>query len=343
VRVWDLEGGAPLGSHAGHRGRITSLSLTQSGDRVAAGCEDGAAYVWGRRTPHSPQHWDSPGYVGRTLAASADGRCVATCATADRRLRAWRDGRELPLDPAPSFAHCAAFDGTGARLVAGLGDGSLALWSPPDPAVTLVLPLDAPSIEALVLSADGHRAVAAAGPDLLAVEIPSGRASRWTGHSGAITCVVASAELSRLATASIDGTVRLWDGSTGQSSVLLDEGSYVDHVLAMDGAGGWLAVSPSDGGRLHLFTLQPEPVERSRLVTPRGGVPCLAFVSDGRRLVSSSTSSPRINIWDLESGEELADLAGESEGLYGLERGGSTRLFGLAGDGSLRMWDSSPP
>jgi hypothetical protein len=57
------------------------------------------------------------------------------------------------------------------------------------------------------------------------------------------------------------------------------------------------------------------------------------------RLVSSSTTSPRLTIWDAESGEELVDVAGESAGLFGLESGGSSRLFGLAGDGSLRVWE----
>lgn len=343
VRVWDVEGQSLLESHAGHRGRITSLAATRTGERIVAGCEDGAAYVWDQQVVHTPQHWASPGFVGRALAASTDGATVVACATADRRLRAWRDGRDLPLDPAGAFANCIALDGPGTLAVAGLGDGSLAFWSLPDPRVARVLPLDTRSIEALVLSDDGRRAVAAAGNDLLSVDLTSGGKQRWSGHTGSITCLVASADLGHLATASTDGTVRLWDTATGASRVLLDDGAFVDHVLALDSAGRWLAASPSDGGRLHVYSLQPEPVERARVVTPRGGVPCLAFVSDGGRLVSSSSTSPHLTLWDSESGDELVDLTGESEGLFGLESGGSRRLYGLAGDGSLRVWDGSQP
>ena len=340
VQVWDVEGKLEIARHAGLRGRVTSLAATRTGDRIVAGCEDGAAYVWDQRelAPHSPQHWSSPDFVGRSLAASADGATVATCAPADRRLRVWRDGVDLPLAPAGTLVHSLAIDGAGDTLAAGLIDGSLALWSLPAPAVARTLPVASQSIEGLALSSEGRTAVAATGRDLLRVELASGAVARWSGHTDAITRVVAAADLALVATASTDGTVRLWDGATGESRVLLDDGPYVDHVLAIDASGHWLAALPSDGGRLHVFALRPEPVESARLVMPRGGVPCLAFVSERVRLVSSSTTSPRLTIWDAESGEELVDVAGESAGLFGLESGGSSRLFGLAADGSLRVW-----
>jgi hypothetical protein len=252
----------------------------------------------------------------------------------------WRNGQDLRLQPAPSFAHCVALDARGELLAAGLGDGSLACWSLPAPGVKRVLPLGRDPIEALALSADGARAVAAAAHELLRVDLAAGETARWAGHGGAITSVVASADLSRVATASTDGTVRLWDGRTGASQVLLDDGPFVDHVLAMDGTGRWLACSPSDGGRLHLYALDPEPTERVSAVTPRGGgVPCLAFFADGRRLASSSSTSPRISLWDAASGERLIDLTGDEDGLYGVAGGGASRLFGLTADGSLRVWD----
>jgi len=341
VQVWDVDTQREIARHAGLRGRVTSLAATRTGDRIVAGCEDGAAYVWDQRDqePHSPQHWGSPDFVGRALAASADGATVAACAPADRRLRVWRDGVDLPLAPAATLVHSLAIDGAGDTLAAGLIDGSLALWSLPAPAVARTLPVATQSIEGLALSFDGRTAVAAAGRDLLRVDLGTGAVVRWSGHADAITRVVAAADLAAVATASTDGTVRLWDGRSGASRLLLDDGPYVDHVLALDATGRWLAALPSDGGRLHVFALQPEPIEIARLVMPRGGVPCLAFVSDRARLVSSSTTSPRLTIWDTESGEELVDVAGESAGLFGLESGGSSRLFGLAGDGSLRVWE----
>jgi len=341
VLVWDVDSKELLKSHAGHRGRVTSLAATQRGERIVAGCEDGSAYVWDdQKVAVMPLRWESPDFTGRTLASSGDGATLATCATADRHLRVWRHGQDLRVQPAPSFAHCAALDGAGTLLVAGLGDGSLAVWSLPAPGVARVLPLGQGSVEALVLAADGSRAIAASGHDLLRVDLSSGTTARWSGHGGSITSVVASADLSRVASSSTDGTVRLWDGRTGEGRVLLDDGPFIDHVLAMDGAGRWLACSPSDGGLLHLYSLQPEPTEHLRAVTPRGGVPCLSFFSEGRRLASSSTTSPSISLWDASSGERLIDLTAEDGGFYALAGGGPGRLVGLVGDGSLRVWDT---
>jgi WD40 repeat protein len=152
--------------------------------------------------------------------------------------------------------------------------------------------------------------------------------------------------LTRLATASADGTVRLWEVERDRSEVLVRASRYDDHVLAMDGDARLLAISPADGGWILLARLpagalpSAEDVVLERLVTLPSGVPSLAFVAGRRRLVLASSASSRLTIWDVEEGGELVDLPTGTDGVYGLAAGAG-RLFGLA-DGGLRVWDGTP-
>jgi WD40 repeat protein len=119
-------------------------------------------------------------------------------------------------------------------------------------------------------------------------------------------------------------------------------------VLATDAESRVLAISPSEGGRILLARLaegavgSDADVPLQRLVTLPSGVPSLAFLSGGRRLVLASSASSRLTVWDIEEGGELVDLPAGTDGVYGLAAGAG-RLFGLAADGGLRVWDGTEP
>ncbi|NJN44056.1 MAG: hypothetical protein HC806_04550 [Anaerolineae bacterium] len=73
-----------------------------------------------------------------------------------------------------------------------------------------------------------------------------------TGHTDAILDVVFSPDSSRLATASHDGTVRVWDGHTGEMLMTLplaEPGGFEYVKLAFDDTGTNLAALVTDGSR----------------------------------------------------------------------------------------------
>jgi WD40 repeat protein len=204
------------------------------------------------------------------------------------------------------------------------------------------------SIETVAVARDGTRAAAAVGDEVLLVDLAGGEPRPLSGHTAAVTRIVGDGALSRLATASVDGTVRLWDVESGRSEVLVRAERYADHVLAADGALRRLAISPAEGGRILLAQLPAgglpaaEHLPLQRLVTLPAGVPSLAFVARGRRLVLASSASSRLSVWDVDGGDELVDLPAGTDGVYGLAAGAGL-LVGLAADGGLRSWDGTPP
>jgi WD40 repeat protein len=348
ICVWDIASGACLAALSGHRGRVTGLSATRGAERVVAGCEDGSAYVWDLASASTTTPWDLSGLVPRDHAVSGDGRTIAACLGIDQDALAWRDGERVSVQAARAFVRCVALDGSGARLVGGLLDGSLAVWSLPDGRLEHRWSLGSVSVETVQLSADGTRAAAAVGDDVVLVDLADGATRTLSGHSAAVTQIVGDEGLARLATASVDGTVRLWDVARDGFEVLVRADRYADHVLATDGEARVLAISPKDGGRILLARLpegalpRAEDVPLQRLVMLPSGVPSLAFVGRGRRLVLASSASSRLTVWDVDEGDELVDLPAGTEGVYGLAAG-AERLFGLAADGGMRVWDGTPP
>ncbi|MHC5209501.1 MAG: WD40 repeat domain-containing serine/threonine-protein kinase [Planctomycetota bacterium] len=347
ICVWNVADGRCIATLSGHRGRVTGLSATQGAERVVAGCEDGSAYVWELAAARATTPWALSGLVPRDHAVSNDGRTVAACRGIGQDVLVWRDGERLSVQPARASVRCVALDGNGERLVGGLLDGSLAVWSLPEGRLEHRWSVGSVSVETVTVAADGTRAAAAVGDDVLLVDLADGSTRALSGHTAAVTQVVANTDLTRLATASVDGTVRVWDVERDHDEVVVRAARYADHVLAADDDLALLAISPSGGGRILLARLPAGPLRSAdelplqRLVTLPSGVPSLAFVSGGRRLVLASSASSRLTVWDVEEGDELVDLPAGTDGVSGLAAGAG-RLFGLASDG-LRLWDGTRP
>jgi len=123
-----------------------------------------------------------------------------------------------------------------------------------------------------------------------------------TAHSSRVTAVAWSARGSRLASASYDKTVRVWDAASG-SSVLTYQGHW-DRVLctAWSPDGNLLASAGNDG------TVQIwDPLTASLILAYREHsqpVLALSWSPDGKRM-ASACEDQTIQIWDTISGQPL--------------------------------------
>ena len=122
----------------------------------------------------------------------------------------------------------------------------------------------------------------------------------FLGHGGEVTCVAFDAKGKRVASASLDGTVKVWDADTGQ----------VLHTLrGHDAQVVGVAFSP-DGRRWPPpawdKTVKVWDVSTGRLLHTLAGHPdrvfCVTFSPDGRRLASGSEA---VRVWDATTGDLL--------------------------------------
>ena len=157
------------------------------------------------------------------------------------------------------------------------------------------------------------------------------------GHSGWVRIVVFSPVGKLLASGSDDGTVRLWDLTTGSSLGSLQGHSNWVRAMAFSPDGKHLA-SGSNDCTIRLW----DPATGASLGTLQGHSDCVtvvAFSPDGRHPASGSDDRT-VRLWSLTTGSLLGILQGHSGfvGAVAFSPDGKCLVSG-SGDRTVRLWD----
>ncbi|BBC29428.1 hypothetical protein SGFS_007220 [Streptomyces graminofaciens] len=155
-----------------------------------------------------------------------------------------------------------------------------------------------------------------------------------SAHVGRVTTMVVSPDGSWLATASRDGTARIWDAATGQELHILTVHTASVFAVVVSPDGSWLATASRDGtARIwdaatgqELHTLDIFAVD-AMVVSP-----------DGAWIATTSFRTDTMRIWDAITGQELRTLTRHPYGVTGTAFSPDGTLLAITSvDGTIRI------
>jgi WD40 repeat protein/serine/threonine protein kinase len=159
------------------------------------------------------------------------------------------------------------------------------------------------------------------------------------GHGNGVTGVAYSPDGRRLASASVDQTVKVWEAATGKEMLTLKghTGAVASVAYSPDGrclaSAGWdrtVRVWDAATGQ-----------ELLKLQGHTDGVTGVAYSPDGRCLASAGWDQT-VKVWDAAGGKELFNLKGHTAWVSSVAYSPDGRCLASASwDGTVKVWDAA--
>ena len=324
VKVWDA---TPVGEIAdseafrvpGHAGSVTSVAFSPDGQLLASAGSDRLIKVWemaslGRGTEPRGLTIQGHGDGDLSLAFSPDSRRLAAGAWG-AGIKIWdtATARELLTVGAGIDVTGLAFSPDGRKL-ASIGAVRLNIWNAHSGESHLSLRTGNGGLQGLAYSLDGKYVAVGNWHELRIWDTATAEPVRSFRHSDLVWSVAYRFDGQRIASASTDLTVKIWDPINGKEIQTLR--GHTDRVLSVAfSPGGRIVASGSADSTVKLW----DAATGEEITTLRGHsgyVWRVAFSPDGKRLASGGGHSAKgeVKVWDLAANREmrLRDLRAEA-------------------------------
>jgi WD40 repeat protein/serine/threonine protein kinase len=293
IRLWDPETLQERGVLTGHVQQVNRLAFSPDSKQLASVADDGSVRIWdvAKRTPQVG--FAAHSTAVRALAFAPDGKEVASAGWNDGLIRFW----DLAKSRERNRFTTKPVGFIGAMAYA--PDGTLAIGL--SNLVGLVDPMQGRTL------------------------------AEWTDHKGQVRALAFSGEGGLLASASEDGSVKIWDVASRK----------LQHTLAHGGAVTALAFQPASpllatATQQHIV-LWDAVSGKKKTEFPATFVVALAFNADGKTLASASTNRG-IQLWDPVAGKlRLPDRGTTTVCAVAFLTDG--RLASVSTDDTCKLWD----
>lgn len=247
VRIWHADSGRELKQWVAQESSANAVAFTPDQQRIVSVGNDGKVKLWDAGSATEIRTFETvKGPQLISVAFTPDGRQVLS-ASSDASAKLWEadTGREVR-----SFVHgpdvtYIAMSPDGKWSATGGSDGTVKLWETSTGRLIATVPTVTSRITSLDFSSDSRRLAATSGRIITIFDLRSPtRSLTLRGHDEQVNGAGFSPDGTRLASASSDETVKIWDTLTGESMLSIPIGG-----------GAWNAVFHPDGKRLFVLPL----------------------------------------------------------------------------------------
>ncbi len=324
VLVWEADSDAPtFRTFSGHTSPVMSVSFSPDSSRLASASSDKTIRIWNLKGGvEAQQQWVLPGHLsGVTSVSFSPVEHSLASGSMDNTVRVWDVG-DATTAKEPGLRHnrpvsIVKFAPNGQLVASASEDGLVCIWDGNTGRHRRCLqgghegaPL------CLFFSTNGRRLglTSTDGSVIVWNTKSTKRTHDFHGHEDWVRSGVFSIQEQLVASASDDGTVRVWDLNAKSRGD--DKGGQLQTLKGHTDCVKCVAFSP-DGKRLlsggddssiRLWDLKAKNEDGSgasiKSFNAPSQVTAVAFSLDGRRIVSSSSSGSLI-VWDVERGERL--------------------------------------
>ncbi|KAE9407507.1 WD40 repeat-like protein [Gymnopus androsaceus JB14] len=314
ILIWDTSTAQPEQLFKGHTNYVFAISVVPDGSKIISGSKDSTVRIWNisnGQAEHVLEHSDTVW----TVAVSFDGSRVAS-GSADTTVKIWNiiSGQiEHTLEGHFGDVKAVAFSPDGSLVVSGSKDNTVRIWSIITGKIEHILH-NAECVFSVVFIPDGFRVafgLASGTVGIFNIQMKqieylykaySKPVGSIRGHTQLVYDFAFSSNQLQMASGSYDGTIRIWNISTAQSTNSISE-CHSDCVRA-------LAISP-DGKKLasasfdktiriwDIFTGHTDYILEGE-IGPEDSITAIAFSPNSNKVVFGS----KVKIWDIHAGTD---------------------------------------